>query len=816
MSRVIRSSAMAVAMVLTLAGCSDEALEPGGPDAVTADLAPDARVDREPDPQGPDLAKDSGPDTPRPDLPSGDLALPDSAAPDLPAPDLPAPDLPAPDLPAPDLPAPDMAPPDTGNDAMCSGDAARPCYAGPASTKNVGLCKAGSQICSLGLWGACAGAVLPQTEVCDGQDNNCDGATDEKLTCVSTVAGVGASHRDGPAAQATFASPYCIAVAANGDLLVGDSLNYRVRRISGGKVTTIAGSGIYGGANGAALDASFSHIWDLTVTAAGDVVVAEAFDNRIRKISGGQVTTLAGDGVAGYKDGPAKTARFSAPYSVLAVGNDVLVADRNNHRIRKISGGQVSTHAGTGVKGLSGGTLLKAQFTYPWGLAKDSTGAVYVGAYTGGPVRKISGGQVFTLAGSSSTGHKDGPAPIALFSSPRSLAAGIKGVFVLDAGDSRVRKIAGGQVSTVLGDGTPGYVDGPLAKARLGLAYGIRFTTAGDLVVSDTVNNVIRQISLGKGTVSTLAGVSPGGYKDGPVAAAAFSSPTGLAVGPAGEIYVADQHNSVVRKISGGKVSTFAGSGVRGHKDGPALSAQLGAVSDVALGPKGELYLTELVNRRVRKVQAGQVTTLAGSGAKGHKDGPALSAEFRMLTALKVDKQGAVYVVDTANRAIRKISGGQVTTIAGTGKLGYLDGPALSAKFAGPFGLALGPAGEVYVGDSGNRRVRLLSKGQVTTVAGDGTRGCKDGPALKAQFGQIFKLDIGPGGELYISDNGCSQIRKLHKGQVTTVAGAMKVGLQDGLAKDAMFARPHAVIWGGANSLLVGDTANHRVRRISW
>jgi len=763
MTKVFGIGVAGCALILVL-GCSDEQGPEPGPDMSVADLALDVSGDQKPDPQGPDLTLDGKPDAPRPDLPPVDLALPDAPAPDLPAPDLLVPDAPAPDLPAPDLPAPDLSPPDVGHDGMCSGDASLSCYPGPAATKNVGLCKAGTQICSGGLWSKCAGAVLPAKEACDGQDNDCNGATDEGLVCVTTVVGQGDSHRDGPAAQATFYNPYSVAVAPNGDLVVADGLGYRVRRISGGKVTTLAGSGIFGYADGAASSARFGIIWDVAITASGDVVVIEPYDNRLRKISGGKVSTFAGDGTKAIKDGP----------------------------------------------------LLKAQFYYPWGIDVDSAGVVYVGATNGGPIRKISGGQVTSIAGSSKTGYKDGLAAAALFSRPQALAAGTKEVFVLDAGDYRVRKIAGGQVTTVLGDGTAGYVDGPLAKARLNYAHGIQLTASGDLLVADTQNRVIRRIDLTKGVVSTLAGVNLGAYKDGPVATAQISGPWGVARGTGGELYLADQQNSVIRKLSGGKVSTYAGSGVRGYKDGPSQTAQLGGVTDVALGPKGELYVTEVQNRRVRKVYQGQVTTIAGDGTPGLLDGPALKAKFRMLTALKVDKQGAIYVTDTANRAIRKISGGQVTTIAGNGKIGYLDGPALSAKFAGPFGLALGPAGEVYVADTGNRRIRLVSKGQVTTIAGDGTMGCKDGPALKARFGSPFKMDLDPQGALYIADNACGQIRKLYKGQVTSVAGTMVVGFKDGEAKTAKFAHPRAVIWAGAKTLLVGDTGNHRVRRISW
>jgi len=804
------SVGIATLVLVLCCACSDQDAAEGPADAAS-DLTLDARLDLGViDTVEPDYGRDRGVDAPGPDV-----SLPDALTLDLPAADAAPPDLPPPDLMPPDFPQPDLPPPDITTDAMCSGDASLACYPGPAKTKGVGLCKAGTQMCVGGLWSACAGAVLPKAEVCDGQDNNCDGAADEKLACVSTVAGTGQSHRDGPAAKATFNGIFAVAVASNGDLYVADVFNYRIRKVSGGQVSTFAGSGIKGYKDGPALSAQFAQISDLAVTAAGDLVVVDNVNQRVRKVSGGKVTTLAGDGTSGLKDGPAASARFSDPRSVLAVGNDVLVVDRFNHRIRKISGGVVSTYAGS-TKGTKDGALLSAQFTYPWGLAADSAGAVYVGAYRGGPIRKISGGKVTSIAGSSTMGYKDGPASSARFNYPMAVAWSGAALYVIDHFDARLRSIASGQVSTLLGDGTTGYVDGAFSIARMGVAYGLRATKAGDLLIADTYNGVIRRVDLTKKTVSTHVGVKAGGYKDGPASAATFSNPTGLARAASGAIYVADQLNYVVRRILGGKVSTFAGTGVKGYKDGPAASAQFGGVTDVALGPSGEVYLSELINRRIRKIHNGQVTTVAGDGAQALKDGPALKASFKMPTALEVDKQGAIYVVDTASRAIRKVYKGQVSTAAGSGKIGYLDGPAATAKFSGPFGLALGPAGEIYVSDSGNRRVRLVKQGQVTTVAGDGVAGCKDGPALSARFGLPRKMHLGPASELYIADSGCNQIRKLHKGQVTTVGGALFVGLKDGALKDAQFASPVSVLSAGAKTLLVGDSANHRVRRIKW
>ena len=291
---------------------------------------------------------------------------------------------------APDLPAPDLPPPDIGNDASCSGDAARSCYSGPSGTQGVGLCQAGTQLCAGGLWGPCVGAVTPKPEVCDELDNDCNSKPDDKLVCVTTLAGKGHSYQDGPQAKASFNTPYQVALDAAGDLMVADSSNFRVRKISGGKVFTIAGSG---------------------------------------KI--------------GYKDGPALSALFSGPFDLaLGPAGAIYIADTGNRRIRKLSGGQVTTVAGSGTRGSMDGPALSASFDTPWGLSMDPAGALYIADNTGCQVRRLHNGKVTTVAGTTSVGHLDGLGKTAQFAHPRDvLWGGANTLYVSDTANHRVRRI---------------------------------------------------------------------------------------------------------------------------------------------------------------------------------------------------------------------------------------------------------------------------------------------------------------------------------------------------------------------------------------
>ena len=337
-----------------------------------------------------------------------------------------------------------------------------------------------------------------------------------------------------------------------------------------------------------------------------------------------------------------------------------------------------------------------------------------------------------------------------------------------------------GRVDTLAGQGKigplgGGYADGPARLARFHDPMGLALDAQGNLYVSDWVNHRIRVITP-EGMVSTLAGSGPpgpvGGLADGPAGQARFFGPEGLAVDRAGNVYVADTLNNRIRRISPeGAVSTVAGGGpgtVHGFDgalvDGPAETARFNDPSDVAVDAGGSLYVTDRLNHVIRRISPdGQVSTFAGSGQPGGDDGAGRAASLELPNRIDIDAQGNLVVTEgrfldfgerTYGFRVRQISpDGRVTTLAGTGEPGYRDGPALDAGFDVPMGVAVDPAGGVVVVDCGGQRIRRISpEGVVTTLAGSGMTGYADGPADQARFWYPADVAAGPDGRVYVAD----------------------------------------------------------------
>lgn len=321
-----------------------------------------------------------------------------------------------------------------------------------------------------------------------------------------------------------------------------------------GQVTTFAGSGAVGYANGQGIAATFEHPYGVTVDIYDNVYVADYYNNQIRKISaGGIVTTLAGIFLSGSGDGIGTIARFNEPTAVTvdASGN-VYVADTENHKIRKItSGGVVSTLAGSGVPGFSNGIGTAASFNYPYGIAVDNLGNVFVADLYNNKIRKItSEGVVSTFAGSGLEGSVSGVGTAASFRAPYGVTIDALGnIYIGDAFNNRIRKItAEGVVSTLAGDGSPSFADGLGTAAKFNYPTGVAVDGTGNLYVADELNNKIRVIT-SDGVVSTLAGSGVPTFADGIGLASSFNRPIGVAVDISGNVYVADTYNNKIRKI---------------------------------------------------------------------------------------------------------------------------------------------------------------------------------------------------------------------------------------------------------------------------
>ena len=317
----------------------------------------------------------------------------------------------------------------------------------------------------------------------------------------------------------------------------------------------------------------------------------------------------------------------------------------------------------------------------------------------------LSGYIVSTLAGNTNDGWIDGPGNTASFSYPRGIAIDSSGNMYVTDDYSRIRKISpDGVVSTLAGNGNSGCVDGPGNAAEFDYLQGIAVDSAGNVFVADSNNYLIRKISP-DGVVSTFAGNGNSGWIDGPGDSAEFSNLSDITIDNAGFLYVAEYYDNRIRKISpDGVVSTLAGNGNAGWVDGPGGNAEFDHPTGIAVDRTGNVFVAEEYNHCVRKISPdGMVSTLAGNGFQGAADGPGSSAQFDRPYGIAVDNKGNVYVADTWNYLIRKISpDGYVTTLAGSCvNQAWLDGFAPAALFEYPESIAVGNDGSIYVVDSG-------------------------------------------------------------------------------------------------------------------
>jgi len=325
---------------------------------------------------------------------------------------------------------------------------------------------------------------------------------------------------------------------------------------------------------------------------------------------------------------------------------------------------------------------------------------------------------VSTYAGSGILGLVNGSDSVAQFAGPTGVAVDLQGnVYVLDAQNYVIRKITpAGQVSTLAGNGNQGFVNGPGVIAEFSSPNGIAVDAQGNVYVSEGMDdnyNRIREISP-SGVVSTFAGRGIFGFKNGTGTASAFFTPAGMAFDAQGNLYVADQYNNCIRKITpAGVVSTFAGNGKQGALDGPADSAEFSVPTDVTVDLLDNVYVADNYNSEIRKITpSGVVSTLAGSvNNTGTANGTGAAAEFVSPQAVTIDGQGNIYETDGINNSsIRKItSAGVVTTLAGNVDGGFMNGPFSNAMFSSPSGLAVDTKGNIYVADQGNNMIRKIT-----------------------------------------------------------------------------------------------------------
>ena len=318
------------------------------------------------------------------------------------------------------------------------------------------------------------------------------------------------------------------------------------------------------------------------------------------------------------------------------------------------------------------------------------------------------------------------PDTVPSFFSPAGVAVdGSGNIYVADYGNNLIRKITvSGVVSTLAGSGNQGSINAGGVLASFNQPTGIAVDAGGNVFIGDAGNDRIRKITP-DGTVTTFAGSDSTGFADGPAAAASFFHPEGVALDAAGNIYVADAGNNLIRKVSGGNVSTVAG-----NKLGATPDNTFSNPTGLAVDALGDIYTANFLANNILKINStGSVSVFAGSGDTGSANGAGTAASFYFPNSVAVDAGGNVYVSDGVNDLIRKITpNGTVSTFAGSGVAGAADGIGTAASFNGPAGLAVDAGGNVYVADANNNRIRKITPvGVVTTVAGSGHAGSRNG-----------------------------------------------------------------------------------------
>jgi sugar lactone lactonase YvrE len=523
---------------------------------------------------------------------------------------------------------------------------------------------------------------------------------------IKTFAGNGKDgyHGDNmPALKATLDKPFGLALDKDNNLYIADRGNNRIRKVDGsGLISTVAGDGgfYFIGDNGPAYRASIAGPTGVAVDDKGNIYIADRSNNRIRMVDKlGMIRTVMGTGQRDY-NGDSELARetnLHLPFGVvLDKKGDLLVIDRSHYRIRKLimKGNKVANLAGNGVKqfGGDGGPAQGANLEFPHGIDVDSKDNVIFADKAHFRIRKITPkGIISTIAGSGIRGNigDGGPALKASIHPFRMRLNDKDEIFFLSPSGfvSLVRKVdTKGIINEYITTGDADYQKAVMASGsgvstRSDITVISQFSDLaldkkGNVYLADRINHQVRKLSP-NGKIITIAGTGESNYfgDGGPATKAAFRDPAAITLDEAGNLYVADAANNMIRKVdTKGIISTIAGNGK--HKDtgdgGPALKASLRSIDSLAFNPAGELHVVETNTHHIRKIKKdGTIVTVAGrAGIQGNfgDGGPATRAMLKQPSDIAFDSKGNMYITDMGNNSIRKVdTKGIITTLAGAG-----------------------------------------------------------------------------------------------------------------------------------------------------
>jgi sugar lactone lactonase YvrE len=627
-----------------------------------------------------------------------------------------------------------------------------------------------------------------------------------------------------------------------------------------------------------ALNVGLGYPGSVVLDAAGNLFVADRTNNVVFRIDAqsGIATVVAGNGTLGFSGdgGPATAAQIGTPVSIaLDPAGNLYIVDSSNNRVRRVDAATktITTFAGGGQATGDGGPATSAQLAFPEGVGCDLAGNVYVAEFSTSRVRKIDAGTkiIITVAGNGTSGYSGdgGPATAAMLRNPFAVSVDSSGnLFITDTNNYAIRKVAAatGIITTVAG-GSFGFAGdgGPATVAKFGLVVTTIVDSAGNLWMADFYYNRIRKVDTA-GVISTVAGTGTRAFSgDGGLATAAgLASPDSVAVDPAGNLYIADQLNQRVRKVDAStkNISTIVGLDV--GDGGDPLSAQLLRPTGVAVASSGNIYIAEVSNRRIRKIDATtkvistfaggvydstatvygpatiivdavenvyfadsnvqkvlkvdavtkSVSAIAGGGSISGDGGPATAASLSLTSSSSIafDGPGSLLIADTNDHRIRRVdlATGIITTIAGNGQPSDSGDavPAPTAGIASPAGMVVDRSGNIYFSEFTNMIRRIDPSGTISTVVSSG---------LNVPTGLAIDND----GNILIADSGSNTIKKLDltTKAISTIAGdgTARLAGDPGPAASASLNSPRAFGVSPSGAIYVADANNNRVRVIT-
>jgi uncharacterized protein (TIGR03437 family) len=741
--------------------------------------------------------------------------------------------------------------------------------------------------------------------IADGQDQRVRKVNAAGL--ITTFAGTGNRDFSGDGSQAANAGlnqPSSVAVDSSGNVYIADRLNHRVRKVTPtGLISTFAGNGTAGfsGDGGAAGSANLNSPSVVAVDSSGNVYIGDTNNRRVRRVTpSGTISTYAGNGNVNFSGdgGPAISAGISSPAGLAFDSQGNLYVSDGTNRVRRITAaGVISTFAGSGGTGTTGdgGAAASATLSTPAGLAVDAAGNLYISDEFNNKVRKVNAtGTISTYAGGALVGGDFGDgnqATNASLALPIGLAIDLNGnLLIADSNHGRIRKVSASAAPPIAVSANSmsfSYQIGGTAPAKQTLTVtssvgvlNVSVTASGAvsgtpwLSVSPTSGNTPLTVTVtadptalaanlyqgtititppvsagntpltvtvgflvtaGTGSINTFAGNGIQGCPaDGTAATAAlFTKPIGLTIDPSGSVYVAEAGCFIIRKLSGGTITTVAGNGTIGFSGdgGPATKAALipplNTYQGIAMDGGGNLYIADSGNRRIRKVSAsGVISTIAGNGTLiAAADGVgATNTGLVDPRGVAVDGAGNIYIAETSGARIRRvISDGTIHTYAGTGVFGDSGdgGQATSAQISSPFGIAIDAANNLYISDVGASKIRkVTASGVISTVAGNGQRGASgDGGAATSASIDPLGIAVDSAGNVFFADQDNNKVREIvaATGVIKTGAGDGNLGFKGdgGPAINAQLNSPSALTIDAAGNLYIADTNNFRIRRVS-